>query len=64
MMKTDSRQARQKVVDAIEKVVNAAQELSQAELEFLGAGGQRKSKAVRLVCAVTPDAEEVPCDES
>ena len=55
--------AKERVIAAIEKVVQAAKELSQAESEYLETRCARKSGTVRLVCGVAPDDREAGCHD-
>ena len=57
-MAKNAIQARKRVVDAIGKVVMAAQELSQAEAEYLGSRRAHKNGTVKLVCGFAPDKAE------
>ena len=56
-MDTNTRQAKQKVITAIEKIVQASKELSQAESEYLGIQSEHRSNTLKLVCDVTPDEQ-------
>lgn len=57
-MAKNSAMAKQKVVDAIGKVVLAAQELSQAEAEYLGHRRGNKNRTLKLFCGLVLDEGE------
>ena len=50
--------AKEKVVSAIERIVQAAKELSLAEAEYLDSRNVNKGGTVKLICGVAIDEQD------
>lgn len=57
MIAENENTAREKIVLAIEKVVQAAKELSQAESEYLGIENVNRNNTLKFICGVTPEQQ-------